>query len=551
MPAWEAIGLIAAQPLRRRGVGRVAARGPRPTSWACSESALRRGSPASGSAAHGHAGRRGRRGQVAPAARVRAPRAEHRARRHAAHRPLPALRLGHRLLGARRGRARRGRTSWTPTARTRPGRSSARYVRDVLAEDERRRSAAPRRSGARWASRCRRSCAPPASGDPERMREAFFSALRTVIEASAARRPLVLAFEDIHWADDGMLDAIEHLAQWVRAPLLLLCLARDELLERRAGWGGGRRNATQLFLDPLTADDSRELVAALLGRATAPRGELVPQVAERSGGNPLFAEEMVRRLRGGGTDGIAELPDTVQAVLAARLDALDPFERRLVQQAARGGAHLLGGLARAAGRGGGPRPRRGAERRCRRRTSWRRGRRVAPGGRARAGVQARADPRRGLRDAAQGGPLPQALRGRALHRGARRRPHRRGGGAAGRALRPRRGAGRRGRRRGAASWTQITERAVRFLEEAGDAAALLYANPEADRPLPPRAGAAGRPTTTPRPPGSARSRATWRCGWGAWTPRSRCGASAWTTTAARRTSTAWPTCTASSARRWP
>ena len=74
-------------------------------------------------------------------------------------------------------------------------------------------------------------------------------------------------------------------------------------------------------------------MAALLGE-TAQRRELVPRVAERSGGNPLFAEEMVRRLEEEGTGGIAELPDTVQAVLAARLDALDPFERRLVQQAA-------------------------------------------------------------------------------------------------------------------------------------------------------------------------------------------------------------------------
>src|SRR5918999_1537505 len=137
----------------------------------------------------------------------------------------------------------------------------------------------------------------PESDDPERMRDAFFSALRSGIEAWAREKPLVFAFEDIHWADDGMLDAIEHLAQWVRAPLLIVCLARDELLDRRPGWGGGRRSATQLILDP------------------------------------LFAEEMARRIaeEGGHT---AELPDTVQAVLAARLDALEPFERRLVQQAA-------------------------------------------------------------------------------------------------------------------------------------------------------------------------------------------------------------------------
>src|SRR6185503_11473687 len=70
--------------------------------------------------------------------------------------------------------------------------------------------------------------------DPQRMREAFFSAVRSVIEGMARRRPLVLVFEDIHWADHGMLDLIEYLAQWVRGPLVLLCLARDELLDRRA-----------------------------------------------------------------------------------------------------------------------------------------------------------------------------------------------------------------------------------------------------------------------------------------------------------------------------
>src|SRR5439155_19941779 len=102
------------------------------------------------------------------------------------------------------------------------------------------------------------------SEDPERVRESFFSAVRSLIEAMARTRPLVLAFEDIHWADDGMLDVIEHLAQWVRAPLMVLCLTRDELLERRPSWGGGRRNATQLFLEPLTVEDTQELVTALM-----------------------------------------------------------------------------------------------------------------------------------------------------------------------------------------------------------------------------------------------------------------------------------------------
>ena len=175
--------------------------------------------------------------------------------------------------------------------------------------------------------------APLETDDPQRMREAFFSAVRSVIEAMARRNPLVLAFEDIHWADHGMLDLIEYLAQWVRGPLVLLCLARDELLERRSSWGGGRREATSIVLDPLTAEETRELVSALLS-AEATDPDAVAVVTERAGGNPFFAEEMVRRLEEESAGEAAELPDTVQALLAARLDSLEPFERRLVQHAA-------------------------------------------------------------------------------------------------------------------------------------------------------------------------------------------------------------------------
>jgi class 3 adenylate cyclase/tetratricopeptide (TPR) repeat protein len=171
------------------------------------------------------------------------------------------------------------------------------------------------------------------SQDPERLRESFFSAVRFGIEARARRQPTVLVFEDIHWADHGMLDLIEHLARWVRAPLLILCLARDELLERRPDWGGGRRDATSIFLEPLSPDESRQLVSALMPERadTAP---VVQVVAERAGGNPFFAEEMVRRLNEEGTETADTLPDTVHALLAARLDSLEPIERQVVQQAA-------------------------------------------------------------------------------------------------------------------------------------------------------------------------------------------------------------------------
>ncbi|MGH2956291.1 MAG: AAA family ATPase, partial [Solirubrobacterales bacterium] len=175
--------------------------------------------------------------------------------------------------------------------------------------------------------------------DPEQMREALFSAARAAVEAITRRRSLVLAIDDIHWADEGMLDLIDHLTRWVRGPLLLVCLARDELLERRPGWGGGRRNATAISLEPLTDDETLELVAALMpasgngNGSGSGSGEVVPQVAERSGGNPLFAEEMVNRLLEEDTVEAEALPSTVQSLLAARLDSLDREERRLLQHA--------------------------------------------------------------------------------------------------------------------------------------------------------------------------------------------------------------------------
>jgi len=193
----------------------------------------------------------------------------------------------------------------------------------------------------------------PDADDPQRMREALFSAARAALEAIALQRPLVLTIDDIHWADEGMLDLIDHLARWVQAPLLLVCLARDELLERRPGWGGGRRNATSISLEPLSEPETRELVAALLPRGEESGGEIVPQVAERSGGNPLFAEEMVNRLLEEETAEADALPSTVQSLLAARLDSLQLEERRLLQHAAVvGQTFWRGSLEQTAAEGG-------------------------------------------------------------------------------------------------------------------------------------------------------------------------------------------------------
>ncbi len=182
---------------------------------------------------------------------------------------------------------------------------------------------------------------PPTNGatdgeleDPQQMRERLFSAVRALVEAASRREPLIFAVEDIHWADEGMLDLIEYLARWGRGPALLLCLARDELLDRRPGWGGGRLNATTLTLDPLGQDQAHELVTALLGERASGTRDLTGQVANRSGGNPLFAEEMVNRILEEGPGEAEALPETVHSVLAARLDSLSRSERRVLQRAA-------------------------------------------------------------------------------------------------------------------------------------------------------------------------------------------------------------------------
>ena len=190
--------------------------------------------------------------------------------------------------------------------------------------------------------------------NPEQMRDRIFSAIRVLAEAVSDRRPFVLVVEDIHWADEGMLDLIEHLARWVRGPMLLICLARDELLDRRAGWGGGRRNATTISLEPLSTEQARELVGALVPAGgngdELDIGHLVGQVAARSGGNPLFAEEMVNLMEENRSMTMTgALPETVHSVLAARLDSLERGERRIVQHASVvGQTFWLGSLAWAA-----------------------------------------------------------------------------------------------------------------------------------------------------------------------------------------------------------
>ena len=171
--------------------------------------------------------------------------------------------------------------------------------------------------------------------------------LRKLLEHLAKDRPLVVVIDDLHWAEPLLLDLIEHLADWTRdAELLLVCIARPELLEVRSGWGGGKLNATSILLEPLAGDDAAAMMSNLLGDADLP-----PTARDRilaaAEGNPLFVEEMIGMLIDDGlirfedgawtaVDDLASLtvPPTIQLLLSARLDRLDAEERAVIERGA-------------------------------------------------------------------------------------------------------------------------------------------------------------------------------------------------------------------------
>ena len=173
-----------------------------------------------------------------------------------------------------------------------------------------------------------------------------FAAWQRFLVSLTATRPAVLVFEDLHWADDGMLDFIDQLVDAAaNAPLLVVCTTRPEMLDRRPLWGGGKRNAITLSLSPLTGAETAALFAGLLGQAVLPI-EVHQTLLELAGGNPLYAEEYVRMLidrgllrRDGGLWGIDSaatlpLPHSVQGIISARLDALDTSEKEALLDAA-------------------------------------------------------------------------------------------------------------------------------------------------------------------------------------------------------------------------
>jgi tetratricopeptide (TPR) repeat protein len=158
-----------------------------------------------------------------------------------------------------------------------------------------------------------------------------FASWRRFLEALAEEQPLVLVFEDLHFADDGLLDFVDHVVDWASGvPLLLVGTARPELLARRSSWSGGKSNAVTISLSPLSDVETASLVHTLLERA-ALDADLQQTLLERAGGNPLYAEEFARLVAAGREP--AELPETVQGIVAARLDLLLVDEKRLLQDA--------------------------------------------------------------------------------------------------------------------------------------------------------------------------------------------------------------------------
>ena len=181
---------------------------------------------------------------------------------------------------------------------------------------------------------------------PEAALEENFAAWRAFVELLAEDRPTVLVFEDLHWADEALLEFVEQLADYAEGvPLLLVGTARPELHERAPGWASSVRNVARVNLRALTAAETARLISNLLGTAAMP-AEVQRAISGRAGGNPLYAEEFVQLLKdqkilrrtgaGWSIDADAEipLPPGVQGLIAARLDTLGSARKRLLQDAA-------------------------------------------------------------------------------------------------------------------------------------------------------------------------------------------------------------------------
>jgi class 3 adenylate cyclase/tetratricopeptide (TPR) repeat protein len=182
-------------------------------------------------------------------------------------------------------------------------------------------------------------------GGEQGEKQQLFAAWRLFFERMADTNPVVLVFEDLQWADESLLDFVEYLLEWSRnQPIFVVTLARPELTEKRATWGAGQRAFTSIYLEPLTPAAMEELLAGLVPGMPS---EVVDQILSRAEGIPLYAVETVRMLldrrliaedgasyRVVGEIGALDVPETLQALIAARLDGLEEGERALVQDAA-------------------------------------------------------------------------------------------------------------------------------------------------------------------------------------------------------------------------
>ncbi len=187
------------------------------------------------------------------------------------------------------------------------------------------------------------------AGEAGGEREESFAAWRAFLEAIAAQGPLVIVVEDLHWADEAMLEFLEHLVDWTTGvPLLVVCTARPELYELNPAWSGGKRNATTISLSPLSSDDTARLIGALLSRSVL-AAETQQALLERAGGNPLYAEQFVQMLRERPAGEEVAVPETVHALIAARLDTLGPERKGLIQDAAVIGKVFWSGAVAAVG----------------------------------------------------------------------------------------------------------------------------------------------------------------------------------------------------------
>ncbi|MGH3064352.1 MAG: ATP-binding protein [Gaiellaceae bacterium] len=186
------------------------------------------------------------------------------------------------------------------------------------------------------------------AGASEDRRVESFAAWRRFFEGLAEQRLLIIVLEDLHWADEGLLDFVDHLVDWATGiPILVVATARPELLTRRPGWSGGKPNAATISLSPLTGHETSTLLHGLLEQTVLP-ADVQSLLLDRAGGNPLYAEEFARialerDALGGGE---LPLPESVQGLISARLDTLTDEEKALVQDASVvGKVFWLGALA--------------------------------------------------------------------------------------------------------------------------------------------------------------------------------------------------------------